>query len=161
MATGNFCNHENGIFVVPRATIEEITKVFEEENIEITDESIYMEMGRSEVDFIEDFEYILESHLKGYSVIPKKNRDDEYILENKNGKIVAELSFQSGYYDGVQLIVGTDPDELGIYYETQSELYEQHSPNNKRLFKALSKIFIELEVSARFSNGETIYSKVS
>ena len=74
-------------------------------------------------------------------------------------KLVAELTVQSGYYDGYQVIVETDPYMLlDGYFSNKTELLEQYTPNHKMLLKYLGKHTRQLVLAGQFSNGEAVYN---
>ena len=143
MSTSNFYNSENGIFVVPGSDEEWFTS----DDLELFKEDL--------IDMVEN---------KNYEVNTQAN---DRLIVLKNDLIVAELSFEDGYYSGVQVIVETDKDELEERYRgwngyqgndwTPIKLY---TPYNKRLIKLVEKATQELKVVARFSNGETIYKEI-
>lgn len=166
MATGNFYNHENGIFILHEPTkeesIKEIIEYWEIDKEDITDQNIWdYQNSVLEIEMIgfqENLQYLIEKY--GYTIFESANDSDTFEIYNKVDKIIAKIYFMPGYYSGVQVIVETSPEELISYWNTESELYEQYSPHNKRLLKAVSKLTKHLGIYARFSNGETWYSEV-
>ena len=144
---------------------------------EITDDMIYQEMGFYEEmevnDIFEDgmgLNYQLE--LEGLELI--KDRDDwnRARVYSKTGKLLAELILEGGYYDGVQIIVETDPYELlehdyDLFYNdriedyqdefVKSKLNEVYSVHNKTLFKVISKYTTPLVRVGGFSDGTSVY----
>ena len=144
---------------------------------EITDDMIYQEMGFYEEmevnDIFEDgmgLNYQLE--LEGLDLI--KDRDDwnRARVYSKTGKLLAELILEGGYYDGVQIIVETDPYELlehdyDLFYNdriedyqdefVKSKLNEVYSVHNKTLFKVISKYTTPLVRVGGFSDGTSVY----
>ena len=144
---------------------------------EIDDETIYQEIGFYEEmeceDLFEDgmgLNYQLE--LKGLNLI--KDRDDwnRARVYSKTGKLLAELILESGYYDGVQIIVETDPYELlehdyDLFYNDRIEDYqddfvkyklnEVYSKHNKTLFKVISNYTTPLVRVGGFSDGTSVY----
>jgi hypothetical protein len=155
MGTGNFYNHENGIFVLKTATFDD---ALESLKSSYDEEEITNEMVENEREFMNDdyYELFLSEHLvpflenKGYMVI-EEDRKKEISVFNKGGKIVAEIYLKGGYYEGVQAIVETDPEELLVDND-------DYSPHHKRLLKYVGTMTKELVITAQFSNGETIYS---
>lgn len=150
MATANFLNHYNGIFIVdtPEDAMEDM---------------FYLE------DF---FEYVLRSELERRGMELIFTGDFEGIVYSRNDKMLAKVYLQSGYYGGTQLIVETDPDEFvdfmdDIYFNdriqdyqdepVKSKLYEVYSEHNKTLFKAIKEITTPLKMVGQFSNGEAVY----
>lgn len=158
MATGNFYPHKNGIFVLPSMTYDEAKRALEEDNdvSDPTDEEIAAFIFLNEESNYEDFEESLACALDRYGMYYYTLSDDHYQVY-RNDRIVGEILLRSGYYAGMQVLVETDPDELGIYYDTKTELFEEYTPNNKTLFKAIDRVTKELAIVARFSSGETWY----
>lgn len=226
MGASNFYNHENGIFVLPRYTYEEVLEmeiermlddtgwiqgvaqdevfeemrsgkwIQEEENNkkvqklmndedwlsekakeEITDDMIYQEMAFYEqIDCEELFEdgtglnYQLE--LEGIDLIKDSDDWTRARAYSKTGKLLAELILESGYYDGVQIIVETDPYKLlendcDLFYNdkiedyqdefVKSKLNEVYSEHNKTLFKVISKYTTPIVRVGGFSDGTSVY----
>ena len=144
---------------------------------EITDDMIYQEMGFYEEmevnDIFEDgmgLNYQLE--LEGLELIKDRNDWNRARVYSKTGKLLAELSLESGYYDGVQIIVETDPYELlyghdGLFYNdriedyqdefVKSKLNEVYSEHNKTLFKVISNYTTPLVRVGGFSDGTSVY----
>lgn len=144
---------------------------------EITDDMIYQEMAFYEQieceDLFEDgmgLNYQLE--LKGLNLI--KDRDDwnRARVYSKTGKLLAELILESGYYDGAQIIVETDPYELldddsYLFYNHKIEDYqdefvkyklnEVYSKHNKTLFKVISNYTTPYKRVGGFSDGTSLY----
>lgn len=165
MATNNFLNHENGIFVLQQMSESDAKENLIEngwELADITEEAIQEEINMYEqMDCEEMFNdgcglnYWLTE--RGYTVVKEKGNYSAKVY-NKTDKLVAELTLESGYYAGVQVIVETDPDNLlDGYYDTQAELLEQYTPHHKRLLKLIGKYTTPLLKVAQFSNGEAIY----
>lgn len=144
---------------------------------EITDDMIYETMSFYEqIDCEELFEdgmglnYQLE--IEGLDLI--KDGDDwtRAKVYSKTGKLLAELSLENGYYDGVQIIVETDPYELlnghdDLFYNdkiedyqdefVKSKLNEVYSEHNKTLFKVISKYTTPIVRVGGFSDGTSVY----
>ena len=158
MATGNFYPHKNGIFVLPSMTYDEAKRALEEDYdvSDPTDEEIATFIFLNEESNYEDFEENLACALDQYGMYYRTLSDDHYQVY-RNDRIVGEILLRPGYYAGMQVLVETDPDELGIYYDTKTELFEEYTSNNKTLFKAIDRVTRELAIVARFSNGETWY----
>lgn len=166
MGTANFYNHPNGIFVLRTLSEKEARENLLDrgyEADEITDDLIDYEIDSTlDIECTDIFQggtginYFLET--KGFTV---ENQGD-YCAKvfNKQGKLIAELSLESGYYEGVQLIVETNQDKLFDceYFETNAELMEVYSPHHRRLIKAISQYTLPLGVVGSFSNGEAIYT---
>ena len=141
MATSNYYNNENGIFVVPNSESEDFT-----------------------IDDLNDFQILVVEVLtaKGYTV-----QSGYYEMTNvyKGDLIVGTIEWRDGYYAGVQAVVTTDKDKLedefeGIngYYNDMP--YKWYTPYHKDLLNIIKSLTDNYKVLARFSNGETIYQKV-
>lgn len=144
---------------------------------EISDDMIYQEMGFYEQieceDLFEDgmgLNYQLE--LEGLDLIKDRNDWTRARVYSKTGKLLAELSLESGYYDGAQIIVETDPyellehdydlfynDRIGDYQDefVKSKLNEVYSEHNKTLFKVISNYTTPLVRVGGFSDGTSVY----
>ena len=144
---------------------------------EITDDMIYQTMSFYEqIDCEELFgdgtglNYQLE--LEGLDLIEDSDDWTRARVYSKTGKLLAELSLESGYYDGVQIIVETDPYELfnghdDLYYNeriedyqdefVKSKLNEVYSEHNKTLFKVVSKWTTPIVRVGGFSDGTSVY----
>lgn len=147
MATSNYYNNDNGIFIVPNSESEDFT-----------------------IEELEDFQELLLETItaKGYTVdFTIKPGPYDKISVYKGDLIVATIEYADGYYEGVQVIVTTDKDELqdqfegingyyGKYYDTP---YKWYTPYNKQLLNIIKGLTDNYKVLARFSNGETIYQK--
>lgn len=168
MATGNFYLHENGIFAIFGMNYEDaknyVIESYDYMEDEISEDLIYEFMNESVLWEVEYFLDMLKNELpKGLESYTMGIHDDITVIENKQGKRVAEIRLESGYYEGVQVIVETDPYEMfdGYgYWNTQAEMLEEYTPNNKRLLNFIAKITTPLGITARFSNGETMYHKL-
>lgn len=147
---------------------------------EIDDDMIYQEMGFYEQieceDLFEDgmgLNYQLE--LKGLNLIKDRDEWNRARVYSKTGKLLAELSLESGYYDGVQIIVETDPyellehdydlfynDRIGDYQDefVKSKLNEVYSEHNKILFKVISNYTTPIVRVGGFSDGTSVYQLV-
>lgn len=166
MGTANFYNHGNGIFVLrtlsdSQARENLLDRGYEADEItaDLIDYEIDSELEIECNDLFHEgmgINYFLET--KGFTV----EDQGDYLAKvfNKQGKLIAELSLESGYYEGVQLIVETDQDKLFDcdYFETNAELMQVYSPHHRRLIKAISQYTIPLGVVGSFSSGETIYT---
>lgn len=180
MATGNFYPHENGIFVLPMADFEETKKWLEEsgdwELEDLTDEFIYKQMNFDDEITAENFYESLAYDLKEKGI--DLDFDEWEAKAYRNGRLIAELELKAGYYDGCQVIVETDPYEMqetsnnyDLFYNSNTEDYqdefvksqlnEVYTEHNKTFFKVLEQNTTRYEIYARFSNGETMYTKAS
>lgn len=145
MATSNYYNNENGIFIVPNSESEDFT----------TEE-------------LEDFQELVVETLtaKGYTVgFTIKPGPYDKISVYKGDLIVATIEYAGGYYEGVQAIVTTDKGELQDQFEGINGYYgdvmpyKWYTPYNKKLLNIIKGLTDSYKVIARFSNGETIYQK--
>ena len=144
---------------------------------EIDDDMIYQEMAFYEQieceDLFEDgmgLNYQLE--LKGLNLIKDKDDWNRARVYSRTGKLLAELILESGYYDGAQIIVETDPyellehdydlfynDRIGDYQDefVKSKLNEVYSEHNKTLFKVISNYTTPFVRVGGFSDGTSVY----
>ena len=144
---------------------------------EIDDDTIYQEIGFYEEmeanNIFEDgmgLNYQLE--LEGLDLIKDKNDWTRARVYSRTGKLLAELSLESGYYDGVQIIVETNPYELlehdyDLFYNdriedyqdefVKSKLNEVYSEHNKTLFKVISNYTTPIVRIGGFSDGTSVY----
>src|SRR5690625_4245293 len=131
---------------------------------EISEESIYEEMAFYEEMtcqdlFVEGMGLDCELEREGMSLIRDDNNQFRARVYSKTNKLLAELSLKSGYYDGVQLIVETDPYELlsdnyDLFYNdriedyqdefVESKLNEVYSEHNKTLFKVIKNFTTQI-----------------
>lgn len=172
MSTNNFYNHENGIYVIQEYTEQEAIESLMDMNPDhagaFSEEEISEEIRFQNDDiyecFIECFGDYLEWKSKGaYSIVPDKRRNLAGTVYNKQGKVVACLHLEGGYYSGAQVIAETDIENLASvgalddYYETNCDLLNDYTPNHKRLLKYLASYTTPIVRIANFSNGEAIY----
>ena len=142
MATSNYYNNDNGIFVVPNSEDEYFTS-----------------------EELEDFQELVNEVLtaKGYTV---KHGYNDLTNVYKNDLIVGTIEYAGGYYTGVQVIVTTDKEELqgdfeginGYYGAYRDQPCKWYTPYHKTLLNIIGSLTTKREVIAHFSNGETIYS---
>lgn len=170
MATNNFENHANGIFLLGEYDREEAIESlknnsyddgYESEDFsddEIQEEILFYSNLFAE-EFLSNFVYNVEELKMGYEVRLSNHSRYEGKVFNKKGLLVAEIKVQSGYYTGWQVIVETDPNELFCdeYFETQAELLQEYTPHHKRLLKLISMYTNKIEKVGGFSNGEAVY----
>lgn len=184
MGANNFINHENGIFVLPTTDFDQMKEwMLDDEFFEeirengLTDEDVYEQLDfENERNYSEFLEYVLKYELeqKGMKMEVEKNRSVAQVTNGK-GQLLAEVSLKSGYYDGVQLIVETDPHELlGDHYDlfyndslldyqdefVKSKLNEVYSKHNKTMFKVISNCTTQLNRVGGFSDGTAVYEVV-
>lgn len=181
MSTNNFVNHENGIFVVPETSFEQMKEwMLEDEFFEsvredgLTDEDVYEQLQfEQEIDAEEFLEQQLGYQLeqKGFNVT-YTGTIQERMQVCRGDKMLAEIHLSSGYYSGIQVIVETDPEAILPFYEdtyyndrtkdyqdepVKSKLYEMYTPNNKRMFKVIRECTTPITKVGQFSNGEAVY----
>lgn len=166
----------------------------EKEKIRNSGESILVQMAKRTIDgediyqemnFLEEIEsrrifvkgtglnYELE--LKGISLEVDENDDYRARAYSKSGKLLAELILESGYYNGAQIIVETDPyvllgDDSDLFYNeriqdiqdefVKSKLNEVYSKHNKTLFKVIENYTTPIKRVIQFSDGTAIYEAV-
>ena len=175
MGTANFYNHENGIFVLPMADYEATEEflIGEHGAEEVNDDMIYEQIN-IENEFLteEFFKYQLKPLIEEYGMELSIDSMD-FAEVYRKGRMVAQLRLEGGYYEGCQVIVETNPEEIFVdhadlfYNETiqdyqdeivKSKLKEVYTPHNKTLFKAIKKCTTAYGVVGVFSNGEAVYS---
>lgn len=146
----------------------------------ISDDLIYEEMRfyeqmECEELFGEGMGLNYQLELEGINLVQDRDSWDKARAYSKTGKLLAELSLRSGYYDGVQIIVDTDPYELlaethsDLFYNdriedyqddfVKSKLNEVYSEHNKTLFKVIEKYTTPLIRVGGFSDGTSVYQK--
>ena len=172
MATNNFYNHENGIYVIETVTFEQMKEWMEtdesfewsrDENDNVHDEDVWEQVSWYGYEEASEWIYNFKDYLKEvsngkYNIIINDSTKGQVYNVNTD-KLVAELEVRSGYYDGYQVIAETDPYMLlDGYFSNQTELLEQYTPNHKMLLKYLGKYTKQLGLVGQFSNGEAIYS---
>lgn len=80
-----------------------------------------------------------------------------YTVFNKNNKVVAVLEVCAGYYSDANINVYTDV-EAEIEYDRDEITHNKRDIN--RVVKIVKLYTTQYAVTARFSNGETMYAKV-
>ena len=158
MATGNFIDGEYGIFALLTITEEEAAEQLQDIGEEATAENVANEIRMYEEFMLQDFSDILRDALQLRGVTMYEERDG-FTCYDEEDRIVARLQMSPGYYSGAQVLVEGDPQELlRDYYDEQAYL-EDYSPDITPVLEALREVTTELQVFARFSNGETWYTK--
>ena len=172
MATNNFYNHENGIYVIETVTCEQMKEWMETDEFfewtrdddgNVRDEDVWEQVSLHAYEDATEWIYSFKDYLKEvsngrYGVIINDSTKGKVYNMNTD-KLVAELEVRSGYYDGYQVIAETDPYELlDGYFSNKTELLEQYTPNHKMVLKYLGKYTKQLERVGQFSNGEAVYS---
>lgn len=156
MATGNFATQKNFPLIVAN------------------DDAIREYLCLGHLTELEDFDYIVYfENLKAY--LEELNTNTELF----------EITIENGYYEGIQLWIfpkhyGCETVEKYVdfmlenieSYEDKQEYHDDVEYYSEEFEKELSQLFdnmekiknlmnmFELEVVARFSNGETLYDKV-
>ena len=164
MATANFYNHENGIYIVNEPEREDaINSLLEngyEEN-EINDGLIDDELNFLSSVNIEWFMRDLYETLnkKYYVEEVEENSLNIYTRKyNRKDKLVANVYIKDGYYQGYQVIVETNPVNLFPYWNfySKKELLEEYTPNHKTLLKIIKSMTTPINLVGKFSNGGDI-----
>ena len=149
MATCNFENAKNGIFVLKSTyTGEAYSGMDDPDGIEYED---------SQNELIVQLEVALKPW--GWSISQDKKESEKYLIFDKKMKFAGSLEFQGGYYDGVQVIFSTAQDinnELADNGESRLANINRHYKNILRLLK---KFTVCLQVAAVFDTGEAIYTE--
>ena len=115
-----------------------------------------------ETDAMDLMDNIVEDlEAKGYKVTMKR---DDYVVTNSKNMIAAVLTLRGGYYEGGQILVTTDKDDLDKYngwngYYSNGDYVPCFTKYHKRILKVVSDYTVKLSVLARFDNGETIYQE--
>lgn len=152
MATGNFTLGGNGGINV----------------IEVNNDFDY----KDTVDNIMD-----ELESKGYTLLDSRELDGDCTEVYKDSKLVAVLNITLGYYEHanveVYLIAHMDDDSLQDYFEDltfdynaddgwvlDKSKFTRDKREASKVLKAVETFTTKIEVTARFSNGETMYAKV-
>lgn len=182
MGTNNFYPHENGIYVLPQTSFDQMKEWMETDEFfgeiredGLTDQDVYDQLAFEEEREYEEFlEHQLGYHLKkaGFNLTFDEKNGREYMQVFRGEKMVAELHLEAGYYDGAQVIVETDPEEILPYYEdcfynertgdyqdepVKARLNEMYTEHNKTLFKVVSKCTTPIIKVGQFSNGVSVY----
>lgn len=150
MATCNFLNAKNGIYVLKSTyTGEAYTGIDDSEGLEYED---------SQYDLIVQ----LETGLKPWewTVRKNKNEDERYSFFDSVGRYAGSIEFQAGYYDGVQVIFSTAQDVNKELAENGCDKLIYINKHYKNILRLLKKFTICLQVAAVFNNGETLYEEV-
>ena len=157
MATGNFIDTEHGIFVIPRLSYDDALEILADTGEPFDEGDAWHLIQDYEACDADNFYTNLNDVLKGFGIYPHYRTGEYYY--NEDDKLIGKVTLHPGYYTGVQVIVDTDPEELFSYYDDEI-LEEEYSPDSEPLIEAVKSLTDHYEVFARFSNGETMYSKV-
>lgn len=171
MATNNFYNHENGIFVIEELSLEEAYEVYKQERLDFEEEieefdNVSLETLHVIIDMemtfrIENLDYLFSNGVLPYGMTSSAESDTEFTIYNNKGKVIALVYVSGGCYQHAQLIVETDPYEIfgehSYYWETKADMLEEYSPNHKRLLKYVASITTPINLVGSFSNGEAVY----
>lgn len=162
MATNNFFNDKNGIFVLP------------ESYVWVDDD--YVEYDTDA--FLDDFDGLLRE--KGWSLETNKRhigdgvyrdfieRNDGYTILDDHGLIAGTIYFESGYYDGVQVIYKNARDvfdDRGYTTDTWDGKYcsmreQGFSRKHAYAIKCLKTLTEQLQKVGQFSNGSAVYEQI-
>ena len=161
MSTNNFINDKNGIFVLPDDYIW-------------TDED-YVEYDTSV--FLNDFDTLLKEQNWGLEVTKHHNgdnayyeytkRNDGYTILDDHGLIAGTIYFESGYYEGVQVIYKNARDvfdDRGYTTDTWDGNYcsmreQGFSRKYAYAIKCLKDLTEHLQKVGQFSNGSAVYER--
>ena len=147
MSTCNFLNAKNGIYVLKSTyTGEAYTGIDDIDGLEYEDSQ---------------FELIvqLESALKpwGWTVSKNKNEYERYSFFDRIGRYAGSIEFQSGYYEGVQVIFSTAQDVNKELAENGCKKLVNINRHYRNILRLLKKFTICLQVATVFDTGETLY----
>lgn len=162
MATNNFVNDKNGIFVLPDDYIW-------------TDED-YVEYDTDA--FLNDFDTILRERNWQLETIKRHDgedayydfieRNDGYTILDDHGLIAGTIYFESGYYDGVQVIYKNTRDvfdDRGYTTDTWDGKYcsmreQGFSRKYAYAIKCLKTLTEHLQKVGQFSDGSAVYKQL-
>ena len=162
MATNNFINDKNGIFVLPEDYIW-------------TDED-YVEYDTNE--FLNDFDTRLREHNWKLETIKHHGgenayydyieRNDGYTILDDHGLIAGTIYFEAGYYDGVQVVYKNTRDvfdDRGYTTDTWDGSYcsmreQGFSRKYAYAIKCLKDLTEHLQKVGQFSDGSAVYKQL-
>lgn len=162
MATNNFINDKNGIFVLPDDYIW-------------TDED-YIEYDTDA--FLNDFDTLLRECNWKLETIKRHDgedayydyieRNDGYTILDDHGLIAGTIYFESGYYDGVQVIYKNTRDvfdDRGYTTDTWDGNYcsmreQGFSRKYAYAIKCLKDLTEHLQKVGQFSDGSAVYKQL-
>ena len=162
MATNNFINDKNGIFVLP------------ESYVWVDDD--YVEYDTDA--FLDSFDSLLRENGWGLETIKRHDgedtyydyieRNDGYTILDDHGLIAGTIYFESGYYDGVQVIYKNARDvfdDRGYTTDTWDGNYcsmREQGFSRKRAYaiKCLKDLTEHLQKVGQFSDGSAVYKQV-
>lgn len=162
MATNNFVNDKNGIFVLP-------------ESYAWVDED-YIEYDTD--DFLNNFEDLL--HEKGWTLEFYKRfngmdtyydyveRNDGYTILDDQGLIAGTIYFEAGYYEGMQVIYKKARDvfdDRGYTTDSWDGKYcsmQDQGFSRKRAYalQCLKQLTEHLQKAGQFSDGSAVYTQL-
>lgn len=161
MATNNFINDKNGIFVLPDDYIW-------------TDED-YVEYDTDT--FLDDFDRLLRQNGWGLETIKHHDgediyydyieRNDGYTILDDRGLIAGTIYFESGYYEGAQVIYKNARDvfdDRGYTTDTWDGKYcsmreQGFSRKYAYAIKCLKDLTEQLQKVGQFSDGSAVYER--
>lgn len=161
MATNNFVNDKNGIFVLP------------EDYIWVDDD--YVEYDTDA--FLNNFDTLLREQNWQLETVKRHDgedtyytyieRNDGYTILDDHGLIAGTIYFESGYYEGVQVIYknvrdvfddrGYTTDDWDGKYCSMRE--QGFSRKYAYAIKCLKDLTEQLQKVGQFSNGSAIYER--
>lgn len=161
MSTNNFINDKNGIFVLPDDYIW-------------TDED-YVEYDTDA--FLDNFDSLLREQNWGLETVKHHDgdnayydyieRNDGYTILDDHGLIAGTIYFESGYYEGVQVIYKNARDvfdDRGYTTDTRDGNYcsmreQGFSRKYAYAIKCLKTLTEHLQKVGQFSNGSAVYER--
>lgn len=162
MSTNNFINDKNGIFVLPEEYIW-------------TDED-YVEYDTDA--FLNDFDTLLRERNWKLETIKRHDgedtyydyieRNDGYTILDDHGLIAGTIYFESGYYEGVQVIyknIRDVFDDRGYTTDTWDGNYcsmreQGFSRKYAYAIKCLKDLTEHLQKVGQFSDGSAVYKQL-
>lgn len=162
MATNNFINDKNGIFVLPEDYIW-------------TDED-YIEYNMDA--FLNDFDTLLRERNWQLETVKRHDgedayydyieRNDGYTILDDHGLIAGTIYFEAGYYDGVQVIYKNTRDvfdDRGYTTDDWDGKYwsmREHGFSRKYAYaiKCLKDLTEHLQKVGQFSDGSAVYEQL-
>lgn len=162
MATNNFINDKNGIFVLPK------------DYIWVDDDYIEYDTDA----FLDNFDRLLRQKgwgLETYKIYNENDlyydfieRNDGYTILDGDGLIAGTIYFESGYYEGVQVIyknIRDVFDDRGYTTDTWDGNYcsmreQGFSRKYAYAIKCLKDLTEHYQKVGQFSNGSAVYEQI-
>ena len=162
MATNNFINDKNGIFVLPEsyAWVDDDYVEYDTDAFLDNFDSLLREGGWG-LEFNKHF----DGNDAYYGFI---ERNDGYTILDDQGLIAGTIYFESGYYEGVQVIYKNARDvfdDRGYTTDTWDGKYcsmREQGFSRKRAYaiKCLKDLTKHLQKVGQFSDGSAVYKQV-